>query len=513
MDKKKFTPDNNIKIFIAVSIIIFATILRGLAIGIDGLWLDEVFGASFANLNAFEIVVAVFRFDIHPPFYYLQLGAWAALSNNDMWLLCNSIAWSLATLCLASYGVFRLSYPQLTPTFISAISIAVLGSEIYYASELRMYTMISCLAILGWIRADIWSLQPTTKNTIYLLFVIALISGTHSISFIPISSILLYATVAHLTNNKSISIKKIAVISVCSALILAPWLINASFRSISHTSLPTPDGILKTFSGWFLGYGNVAIPEIIRYVAGAFIIYLALLMLVRGDRNLKILTFAFVIWPSLTLIFISVLIRPVWIDRALVFSAPFFVIAMSLFWRQSYFSDKNFSIKKYYALALIGCIFSLSFLAWWQATTPRKMQYREAAEYITSNNTDNIPIWIPENFTFWGMARYLHKPDWGNLLQIQDPIKPDQSETWEKIYARLGPVWLERLHLQALTRHITTGSGVMWIGLSRLPKEISENGIWVVGNNNLTEHSACNNSTPLHVKKFRGVVVIHCASL
>jgi len=32
-----------------------------------GFWLDEIFAASFVNPNLFDLVVAVMRFDVHPP--------------------------------------------------------------------------------------------------------------------------------------------------------------------------------------------------------------------------------------------------------------------------------------------------------------------------------------------------------------------------------------------------------------------------------------------------------------
>lgn len=57
--------------------------LRFMAIRADGgLWYDEIFGASYVNLNPLDVVVAVMRFDIHPPLYYLQLNAGACSRNR-----------------------------------------------------------------------------------------------------------------------------------------------------------------------------------------------------------------------------------------------------------------------------------------------------------------------------------------------------------------------------------------------------------------------------------------------
>jgi len=132
---------------VAFLITSLALVLRCRALGVDGLWQDEAFGASFANLNPLKVIVAVLRFDIHPPLYYLQLKLWSLPSVADEWLLANSVAWSMGTLLAATYGVYRLAGP--VTALLAAALLAALGSEIYYATELRMYAMISCLTVIG----------------------------------------------------------------------------------------------------------------------------------------------------------------------------------------------------------------------------------------------------------------------------------------------------------------------------------------------------------------------------
>ena len=69
---------------IALLVFALALWLRTVALGRDGLWLDEIYSVSFANLSALGTVVAAFLYDPHPPLYYLQLNAWGRLGHGDL---------------------------------------------------------------------------------------------------------------------------------------------------------------------------------------------------------------------------------------------------------------------------------------------------------------------------------------------------------------------------------------------------------------------------------------------
>ena len=163
-------------------------------------------------------------------------------------------------------------------------------------------------------------------------------------------------------------------------------------------------------------------------------------------------------------------------------------------------------------IGLIGIFCAtLGAVAWGQAGLPRKMQYREAAQFIAQANTEQLPIYVPVNVTFWGMARYLQGPSWGSVLEIQDPARADGSETWTRIYARLGTTWLTRLGLVPKTRELATQNGTMWIGFSPLPSTVTSAGFWEVGNNDLLKDGAgCASATRKEIRQFRGVVVLRC---
>ena len=319
---------------VAVGFVIFLLVLAALwlrlaSIGVDGLWLDEIFGASYVNLSFLEIVIAVFRFDIHPPFYYLQLKLWSIPSQSDGWLLANSAIWSVSTVAVATYGSSRIvGYKK---ALLTTAVLTVLGSEIYYASELRMYAMISCVTVVAWVFARAFVEKETKKNTLLLFASLSLLAGIHSAAFIPISAVLLYAFLElSLSHGVTNSVKKLVPIAILVGVVLAPCLLNASIRSVSHTGTPSLKSLVMMLSGWVLGYGELQVSYDIRVVITLSIVVLTLIGVWFGDKTIRLLLICFVIWPLLMMGGVSAFVRPIWIPRSAAFCAPFFAMSAAL---------------------------------------------------------------------------------------------------------------------------------------------------------------------------------------
>lgn len=509
--KRRITMRTAAILFLIAIIFIAAIVIRKSAIGVSGLWLDEIYGVSYINLNPFELIVAVLRFDVQPPLYYLQLKLWGMPSHSDAWLLSNSIAWSIGALASATYGAYKFAGKN--AALITAALTAFLGSEIYYSSEVRMYSMISCLALIGWIRAEYWARNPNNKNSIWLVVVTAMLAATHSAAVVVISSILLYA-ISNLALRVGI---KGALVSwkiiIATGIFLSPWLINASLRSVGQTTYPSIHAVIETVSGWLLGYGAIEIPYIIKMSLALMMLLIIIMGLIFGNKTIRLLILTFIIWPLAFAATISVLIRPIWIPRLFAFCAPFFSLAIGLLLSDITIPKHKYSsINVFLSLFIASSCLSLAWLGWNQNHKPWKMQYRTAAHFISKNNLDRLPIYIPNNKTFWGIARYLAGPDWGSILKIQDPKKPDHSVIWEKIYHRLGRTWLNRLGLSPKTRELKTPNGTMWIGYSPLPKNVPKYGMWLIGNNSLLDSlNNCPMSRQINLWRFRGVVIVRCS--
>jgi hypothetical protein len=484
--------------------------LRIAAVGVEGFWLDEIFSASYVNLSLPENVVAILRFDVHPPLYHLQLKVWSLMfGNTDAGLIANSVFWSLATL-LAMFVGARRSFGDAAAVAALAVC-AVLGSEIFYAGELRMYSLISFLTVLGWIAAQRVVENYRLATAWPLLLVLALLGAVHAVAFVPISAVLVYL----FPWGPKDKVRQFApvwlAISMLVVLLISPWLANASFRSVGHTAAATPELVIKTLGGWLLGYGAAPLPAWAKPVSAALVVTLVAggLMLRNG---LARLVGSFIVWPVVFGAVVSLVVRPIWIDRGFAFCAPFVAIAVGAMWARL----QPQGSRQWHAATVAACgaaalaVAMLAGIALMQSQVPRKMEYREAAAYLRDHARPGDVIQIPNRATFWGIARYLGNPNWGSMLRIQnDPA--DLSETWERIYARLGPEWLRRFGLAPTTRLLEGYPWPIFIGTSRVAEAATAPRVWVVSALGLSASDPANMdicpSPDIDRFPFKGVVV------
>lgn len=483
--------------------------LRFLAMQADGgLWYDEIFGASYVNLNPVDVVVAVMRFDIHPPLYYLQLNAWSVFSKQDTWLLLNSVFWSLASIGVVYLGVAARA--GRSAALLAAAFTALLGSEIYYASDLRMYALLGCNVLLLWYCVDQWLQHGRRGHWWAMCLLVLSLSMLHSIAFIAVGSVLCYALIRCWMAGERQRLKPLLGFIAISGVLLLPWLANASFRSVSHTRMPTVDHVAQTVGGWLLGYFPGATTT--QYaVAAALVLALVVYLLVSGSAYVRACVVSFVVMPVLVVGVISLVLRPIWLDRTLAYTAPFLAVALAVHLHERLRPEARLRV---WGAALVVAMLAFGAVhgaGWERLQTPRKMDFHRVAQHIAQHNTERRDIYVPSNVRYWAMARYLQGPGWGSLLAIQDPVKIDDSDTWRRIYQKLGDTWLERLHLKGSARFIDTPHGRLWIGYSPLPDAVVARGYYLVGDNNDRDKpQACPQGQEMSRKSFEGVMVFEC---
>ena len=466
---------------IALLVFALALWLRVVALGRDGLWLDEVYSASFANLSAMGTVVATFLYDPHPPLYYLQLNAWGRLGHGDFWLLLNSVSWSAATLLAALLGTTR-QFGSIAG-LIALCFCAVMGSEVFFADELRMYAMYGCLSVLSWIAANRLRTDYRFRTALPLILILAIMGAIHSASILGASAALLYA----LPQGSRQQIRRqlptwvaIAAVVACTYL---PWVINASFRHVAHTSAPTLQSASHTIAGWIIGYGVAPWPAwantVTTSVVAASLIAIALTL-----PLLSRLVICFIGWPLLFAAVLSFAVQPIWVDRAFAFCAPFLAIAygVAIGGIVTRLSRESSKAALYSATGLIAAATAGgAWLAYAQVTTPYKPDhYRELAWYLAEKVKPGEIVYAPDAATFWGVSRYLIGPDWGNILQVQDTAELFQLKKWQRIYALLGPAAAGRLGLLPTGRRVDSFRVPMFIGFSPLPDLANVTAVWLL---------------------------------
>jgi uncharacterized membrane protein len=470
-----------IDVAIALLVIGLGVWLRLAGLGRDSFWLDEIYSVSLANLSKLGTVVAVFLFDVHPPLYYLQLNAWGLFGHGDTWLSLNSVCWSTATLLAVFFGTRRRFGP--TAGLFALGFCAVMGSEVYFANEVRMYAMFSCLAVLSWIAAERLRADYRFRAALPLIVLLAILAATHSASLIAASGALLYALPAgNMRQIRRLLPTWIAIAALVGGAYL-PWVLNAGVRHIDHAHTASIQAASQTVGGWIIGYGDAVTAPWAR-PAAAVLVLLGLAGAAATVPRLFRVVACFIVWPLLFAAALSAAVQPIWLDRTFAFCAPFVAIAFGTA-AGHFFDQRGRMVNPAIVYAGTGLIAAAIVLGGWlayvQMRTPYKPDpYREVARYLDEHVKSGEIIYAPEGETFWGVSRYLIGPDWGSILKVHDMDEMNKLKKWRRISALAGSNALTRFGLMPETRHLESFRVPVFTGTSPLPDLQAVTAIWLI---------------------------------
>lgn len=140
------------------------------------LWFDEIFSVHAAQHSWSELFSFVAQDLIHPPFFYVVLKIWISIGGESLlWLRLFPVVVSSAALVPLILLCREAKFG--TPETVTAIILlAVNGSLIKYAQEVRMYSLLFCLALVSlwlfvrWLKRENVSLIPIFIVNLLLIY-------------------------------------------------------------------------------------------------------------------------------------------------------------------------------------------------------------------------------------------------------------------------------------------------------------------------------------------------------
>ncbi len=202
------------------------------------LWLDEALSVNISSLSPGQMFEAL-RHDGHPPFYYLMLHWWIELfGDGNLAVRSMSGVIALATLPLAWFAGRRYGGKMVGQIAVAMLAVSPFATR--YATEARMYSLVTLLALAGWIALQ----QVLERRNPVRLASLTLISGllllTHYWAFYFLASVTLTlawgAWRGRLREDRKGAILIIASIAGGSFLFL-PWL-PSFLEQVSNTGTP-----------------------------------------------------------------------------------------------------------------------------------------------------------------------------------------------------------------------------------------------------------------------------------
>lgn len=372
--------------------LIFAAI--SLSIGMSqSVWFDEAYSITLAKRPIGELVHLT-AIDVHPPVYYLFLHFWGGLFGfGELSLRLSSVIPMFFAIILMAILLKRLFNKPFAG--FATLLLCLSPMLIRYGFEIRMYAMATMLAVLATIVLVLIEAEKNAKRRHLLQFTYA--------ALVALGMLTLYYTIviwlthfAYLIwqtvkNKKSILCQEFWLMYILAVLLFTPWLFvaikqftNGALAQISEPM--TVNNLLGVFSFNLLYKPIWQLDQIFGLLILGFITLFGVLLAKKIKNKQKNTSFLIFMAAGPLLVEILIcLIKPMYVERYLVYSAPFLIalIAYLVFDAQS--KQRYFSMVYLFALVGFG-IFSLQQVGNFNFQRMQKPDIREMATRISATS-------------------------------------------------------------------------------------------------------------------------------
>lgn len=389
---------------------------------------DEIWAATAINGNPWDVVIFTLRFDIHPPLYYVFVDLWALASRDDVFLTASSMVTHAALVSLIFYQLRnQVGWER---ALIGAILVATTPLLLEYSLRLRMYSLFALLGFCSFLllyRMPQWEIQNRQKRpTIIAYYVLALLLiYTHVTGIVFIFCCFLYGVMKY--RHQGVRCLSQWVVShLLLAVLSLPVFANSVLKSVSHAVQPSFDVIIDGSMVNFLSVDGISLP----LTLGA-ITYLLI------HPQTRTASFCFILAPIMIFSTISLVIKPIWLDRNFVAYIAISLFLLALILPLQLTSDKH---KKFTTTLMLCFAAGIGFAniqsAW--LVDDRSVEFAEAVNELDSLIEQHQATCVESSsqlIGFWKLTRYVHGVDWGHPLQVQMPLQDKWIELKSKVPA------------------------------------------------------------------------------
>jgi hypothetical protein len=444
----------------------------------SSLWEDEVIALTHANQPFPLFFIEVLRNDVHPPLYFLQLKAWAALGfESDAMILLNSMLWAFVSLVIL-FNVAKKLCGKKAGWYSIAIY-AAFPIFAYGAGNLRMYSMVPGLALLTWYANQRWFKQPQNKWLAVAIALEIFLAYVHAIEFYFVAFLAFAALAEAVMSTKpansvepSRPIVKWLLWQLLAGLCMSPLVGSGVVRGSDASAPGSLWGILSEPGALIAGWGP---SEIFALRAAGLVIFAFFAVVAVKSPIARLKTLIIPLGALAVAILVSIIFKPML--KTPVFASnllPFLALGAGI--GIATLSGRWVRVGTAIALLLLSAAaIPLVFLQ-----LP-KDSFAGTAAYVRANAKAGDVVVIPNVSVYWGILRYAVGPHWGRPLDVM-PIK--QNAQWFSLLQKLGPTRTAALGLQPKT-NIVVENGVSYaIGPDATQTTKNAGRIWVVQRDN-----------------------------
>lgn len=355
---------------------------------IQSVWRDEAFSYFMAKPNLIQVVINTAN-DFNPPLYYLLLHVWMQLVGKSDELLR---ILSLIPHLLTAYFAFKLATRLFSKSFayFTALFTFLNPMLLYYAFEMRMYSFYTLFTI-----SSLYFFYTKT----WRFYTVVTILGLFTHSFFPL---IILSFLSFLFLTKQFGRRNI--LSVLKPMLFyLPWipiLIIQFIRSKDSWMFPVDLQLITSALGNLFTTYEGTPGDLWKYTAilsGIIIIFFILGIKHNKKQSLLFLTPIFL--PLTLILGYSILRRPIYVNRYLIFVTIFEIMGISL----GIWSIKNKIVKSFSAALWLFFIILLNL------TTPfyhKKTDFKTTFAEINKIATPNDFVYVKTPIGFLESAYY-----------------------------------------------------------------------------------------------------------
>ncbi|MBI2643965.1 MAG: glycosyltransferase family 39 protein [Candidatus Wildermuthbacteria bacterium] len=417
---------------ILLLLILFVAGLSFFLFSQQGLRLDEAQSLWQAYHSPLKILQIVSE-DVHVPLYHLILHYWQILMGEglEQARMLSLIFFALGIPALFLLG--RSAYNSSVGLY-AAILFAVSPFMNWFGNEIRMYTLLTLLAILS----HYFFLKILRNQTGWLVwtgyFFVSLFGiFTHYLYFLLLCSQWAFA----FFQRKQISfaaIRNFFIVSLLLGIVFSPWIFyivmnESSPNAVPHLASPTSIDLLNAFSQFLFGFQTTHFNTIILSLWPMTTLFGFLAIQKNRKISLEATYFLVTLFvPVLLLFLVSITLQPAFLSRYLIFTVPSLYLLIS--WLFFVYPSK---IATFLQITLIALMIGSLLFEVTNARNPEREDYKTVSAYLLQNAAPQDIIILSAPFTIYPILYYYDGPTQIATLPIWDryqrgPIPPfDES--------------------------------------------------------------------------------------
>ncbi len=317
---------------IPVGILLVAFLLRVFALNSRAIWYDEAFTVYMAEQDLAKIALGTAA-DTMTPLYSTLLHFWLPVVGEKPFAMrMLSVAFSMLVVALV-YAVGARGVNRAVGEW-GALFAAVAPFQIYYAQELRMYSLLAFSGIL-FIYA-VMRLEAQSLSAIFLIAVAtALALFSHNLAFLT----LIAADIYLIWRRVWTTLVRLFIGQGLGILVAVPWLLNVPNQvgGIQRAFWTQPPGLVDILQLLMMFTAHLPLPGAV--LAGALFVTLTVLALAtmalrhRLHSNVPAgtaLWLCFAVAPPVLMFVASYLVYPVFIPRGVIVSSLAYYLLLAV---------------------------------------------------------------------------------------------------------------------------------------------------------------------------------------